>query len=143
VSEPIEPNHLKLKVLVAEDNPLNQRFIKRLLEKWGSEVTIVGRGNEVVRTAAAEKFDLILMDIQLPEVDGFELARKIREIEKQAGGRTPIIATTGNSKKGNQERCLNAGMDAYLPKPISPQVLKETIFSLVGSEKGGSARRDK
>jgi CheY-like chemotaxis protein len=132
---------LNLKVLVAEDKTVNQRLIKRLLDKFGIEATIAGSGEEAVQAAAADKFDVILMDIQMPKVDGFEAARRIREAEGRSGFHTPIIATTGHSNKGYEERCRKEGMEAFVPKPISPQTLIETILSLIEGGKGGKQQR--
>jgi PAS domain S-box-containing protein len=122
---------LDLNVLVAEDTLFNQQFIKRLLGKWGIDAKIVGNGKEAVKASMTEDFDFIFMDVQMPEMDGFEATRTIREREQQAGKHTPIIAMTAHAMKGDRERCLEAGMDAYVPKPISSKRLLETIQGLL------------
>jgi PAS domain S-box-containing protein len=120
-----------LKILVAEDTGFNQKFIRRLLEKRGHRATIVTNGNEAVSSFSAGTYDLILMDVQMPEMDGFEATAKIRDIEKGRGGHIPIIALTAHAIKGDRERCLAAGMDGYVPKPISPDALFDAISALV------------
>jgi two-component system sensor histidine kinase/response regulator len=112
-----------LRVLVAEDNPVNQRLISRLLEKRGHRVTLANNGREAVNAAEKGGVDLILMDVQMPEVDGFEATEKIRAREKSSGAHLPIVALTAHAMKGDRERCLARGMDDYLTKPIQPQEL--------------------
>ena len=116
-----------LQVLVAEDNLVNQKLALRMLEKRGHVVTVVANGKEAV--AAFEKgfFDLILMDIQMPEMDGFAATAAIRALEKKSGRRTPIIALTAHALKGYKEQCLAAGMDGYCAKPLKA----EELFALM------------
>jgi len=120
-----------LKILVAEDTPFNQKFITRLLGRWGHTAIIVGDGRKAVTAATEDLYDLILMDVQMPEMDGFEATAKIRELEDQKGTHTPIIAMTAHAMKGDRERCLDAGMDDYVPKPISSEALLNAIKTLV------------
>ncbi|MBN1662410.1 MAG: response regulator, partial [Deltaproteobacteria bacterium] len=120
-----------LHILVAEDTPFNQKFIQRLLTRWGLKATIVGNGIQAVKAAARQSFDIILMDVQMPEMDGFEAAVAIRKLESRTGRHTPIIAMTAHAMKGDRERCLAAGMDDYLPKPISSDALQNMIAELV------------
>ena len=130
--EPVTTSHeTPLKILVAEDTPFNQKFITRLLSRWGHQALIVENGKKAVATYAEERFDLILMDVQMPEMDGFEATAKIRAIEKEKGLHTPIIAMTAHAMKGDRERCLDAGMDEYVSKPISSKLLFKTIKKLV------------
>ena len=110
-----------LRVLLAEDNPVNQRLVVKLLEKRGHQVTVAANGRDAVAEAGKKAFDLILMDVQMPEMDGFEATALLREREKQTGTRVPVIALTAHALKGDRERCLEAGMDGYLTKPIRPQ----------------------
>jgi signal transduction histidine kinase/DNA-binding response OmpR family regulator len=127
-----------LRVLLAEDNAINQLLAARLLEKHGHEVRVVRSGREALAAlheSLGNPFDLILMDVQMPDVDGFEATATIREAEKQSGGHIPIIAMTAHAMKGDRERCLAAGMDAYVPKPITPQSLFEAIETVVGSSR--------
>jgi len=112
------PAALGLKVLVAEDNEVNMRILQRYLGILGCEFVAVTTGVGVRPAWEAQKFDLILMDVQMPEMDGFEATRSIREAERFGGGHTPIIALTAHAQAGDRERCLAAGMDDYLAKPI-------------------------
>jgi CheY-like chemotaxis protein/HPt (histidine-containing phosphotransfer) domain-containing protein len=115
---PPPPAPHALRVLVAEDNPVNQMVISRLLERDGHSVVMANHGGEAVEAYEREPFDLILMDVQMPEVDGFEATRMIRERQAAVGRTTPIVAMTAHAMKGDRERCLETGMDDYLPKPI-------------------------
>ena len=116
-----------LRVLLAEDNGVNQRLATRLLEKRGHRVMVAANGREALEALAKETFDLVLMDVQMPEMDGFEATAAIRETEKKDGGRLQIIALTAHAMKGDRERCLTAGMDGYLSKPIRAQELDEIL----------------
>ncbi|MEJ2095916.1 MAG: response regulator [Deltaproteobacteria bacterium] len=120
-----------LRILVAEDTVFNQKFIRRLLERWAFNATIVKNGSEAVAAFSSQSYDLILMDVQMPEMDGFEATAAIRDAEALQGGHIPIIAMTAHAMKGDRERCLEAGMDDYVPKPISPDALLNTIRALV------------
>ncbi len=128
------PPSVRLNVLLAEDNPVNQQLARRLLEKWGHSVTVAKNGREALTLVAHETFDVVLMDVQMPEMDGLEATAAIREKEEKTGDRLPIIAMTAHAMKGDAERCLAAGMDAYVPKPIQPQQL------LIAIEKVRSVR---
>jgi two-component system sensor histidine kinase/response regulator len=127
-SEPFEPSHLprSLKVLLAEDNRVNQLLVTRLLEKRGHTVTVVGDGAAAVRTVREQSYALILMDVQMPEMDGLEATGEIRN----QGLTLPIIALTAHAMEGDRERCLGAGMDGYLTKPIAIEDLERTLNSI-------------
>jgi PAS domain S-box-containing protein len=125
-----------LRVLVAEDNAVNQRLAMRLLEKRGHRVTVSGNGREAVEALANQTFDLVLMDVQMPEMDGFEATAAIREKEKHHGTHVPIIALTAHAMKGDRERCLAAGMDGYLSKPIRSQDLDEILETYLARRTG-------
>jgi signal transduction histidine kinase/ligand-binding sensor domain-containing protein/CheY-like chemotaxis protein len=126
-----DPAENGLRVLVAEDNLVNQRLIARLLQKWGHEVTIVASGEQAVEAAAASPFDLVLMDVQMPGMDGFEATTVIRGREAATGQeRLPIVAITAHAMKGDRERCLEAGMDGYVSKPVEPSDLRRTIAAV-------------
>ena len=116
-----------LHVLLAEDNAVNQRLAVRLLEKRGHSVAVASNGREALVALEKEKFDLIFMDVQMPEMDGLEATVAIREKEKSTGVHLPIIALTAHAMKGDREQCLTAGMDGYLTKPIRPQELDEIL----------------
>jgi two-component system, sensor histidine kinase and response regulator len=116
-----------LHVLLAEDNLVNQKLAARLLQKRGHRVTVVGTGREVLAHLENGSYDLVLMDVQMPDMDGFETTAAIRAKEKETGGHLPIVAMTAYAMKGDRERCLAAGMDRYVSKPIRAQELFETI----------------
>src|SRR5437868_3210695 len=122
----------RLRVLLAEDNPVNQRFARTILENAGHEVTVAHNGREALARTQAERFDVILMDVQMPEMDGLEATKAIRGLETGRGGRVPIVGVTAHAMKGDRERCLGAGMDGYLPKPIRPAALFAAIEAAVG-----------
>jgi signal transduction histidine kinase/CheY-like chemotaxis protein/streptogramin lyase len=116
-----------LRILLAEDNPVNQRLAMRLLERRGHHVNLASSGREAIDWLERESFDLILMDLQMPDMDGLEATAMIREREKQSGGRTPIVALTAYTMKGDRERCLEAGMDNYINKPIDAVKFLEIV----------------
>jgi CheY-like chemotaxis protein len=116
-----------LSVLVAEDNTVNQMVMQRLLHKRGHRVVIAGSGKAALDALEAQRFDLILMDVQMPELDGLEATREIRRREEGQPQRTPIVALTAHAMSGDRERCLAAGMDGYMTKPVNPGELDETL----------------
>ncbi len=120
-----------LHVLLAEDNLVNQRLAVRLLEKAGHTAVIAGNGREALAALERERFDVVLMDVEMPEMGGFEATGLIRAKEKAKGGRIPIIAMTAHALKGDRERCLAAGMDDYVAKPIHAEELRRVINALV------------
>jgi CheY-like chemotaxis protein len=118
---------LGLKVLIAEDNLVNAIVAKGRLEIWGCEYVEVVTGVEAVAAFEREHFDLILMDVSMPEMDGFQATLRIRELEKTRGIRVPVIAMTAHAGQGDRERCLISGMDDYLPKPINQEEMLTKI----------------
>ncbi|MDP8983410.1 MAG: response regulator [Acidobacteriota bacterium] len=116
-----------LRVLVAEDNPVNQKLTLTLLQKRGHSVVVANNGLQALQALESAEFDLILMDVQMPEMSGLEATAEIRRIEKVTGGHIPIIALTAHAIKGDVEKCIEAGMDDYLSKPIHIQDLLEKI----------------
>ena len=120
----------RLRVLVAEDNAVNQLVAVGMLERAGHRAVVAGNGREALALLERESFDLVLMDVQMPELDGFETTAAIREREKASGGHLPIVALTAHAMKGDAERCLAAGMDAYLTKPLEMAQLRGVLASL-------------
>jgi CheY-like chemotaxis protein len=119
-----------LHVLLAEDNPVNQRVAIRMLQKQGHRVVAASNGKEALAALRREPFDLVLMDVQMPEMGGFEATAIIRAQEIETGSRLPIIAMTAHAMKGDRERCLEAGMDGYLAKPVQALELQKAIEAL-------------
>jgi CheY-like chemotaxis protein len=128
-----ETGRRRLRLLLAEDNAVNQRLAVSLLEKRGHEVVVAGNGREAVAALDGLPFDAILMDVQMPEMDGFEATAAIRTREAATGAHTPIIAMTAHALKGDRERCQASGMDAYVSKPLRPQELFEVLEGLVSA----------
>jgi signal transduction histidine kinase/DNA-binding response OmpR family regulator len=123
-----------LRVLVAEDNPVNRKLAASILQRAGHEAILVANGKEAVDAVTRERFDVVLMDVQMPVMGGFEATRLIRELEASSGRRrTPIIAVTAHAMKGDREDCFAAGMDGFAPKPIQSAKLLEMLDRL-GSE---------
>jgi len=116
-----------LRILLVEDNIVNQRLALRLLEKQGHTVSIAGDGKEALARLEHETFDLALMDIQMPVMNGFEVTATIRNRERQTNAHMPIVAMTAYAMKGDREHCLESGMDAYVSKPIRPKELFDVI----------------
>jgi len=118
-------------ILLVEDSAINQKLAVALLQKVGHKVSVAGNGVEALDALASQYFDLVLMDVQMPEMDGLEATRIIRQRERETGAHIPIVALTAHALQGDRERCLAAGMDAHVPKPIRAQQLLEAIESLV------------
>jgi CheY-like chemotaxis protein len=128
------PSRLRpLRVLLAEDSLLNQKLALAVLRKHGHEVVVANHGREALATLESQDFDLILMDVQMPEMDGLEATRTIRTRERRTGDHIPIIAMTAHALKGDRERCLEAGMDEYVAKPIHAEELFRAIAGVVGA----------
>lgn len=121
----------RLRVLIAEDNPVNQAVVVGILQERGHVITLANNGREALDYYHRERPDVILMDVQMPELDGIAATRQIRETEEALGTHTPIIAMTAFAMSGDSVRCLSAGMDAYLAKPFAKELLLNTIESLV------------
>jgi len=118
-----------LRVLVADDNPINQRLTARLLERRGHLVEVADSGVAALAALDRSRFDVIVMDVRMPEMDGLQTTKAIRAREREEGGHVPIIALTADAMKGDRERCLVAGMDSYLTKPIRPEELLREVES--------------
>jgi signal transduction histidine kinase/CheY-like chemotaxis protein len=124
----VTPGAASLSILLAEDNPVNQRVAQRMLEKLGHSVVVASNGREAVDALEGARFDAVLMDMQMPEMDGLQATGAIRTREIMQGlARIPVIALTANAMKGDREKCLMAGMDAYLSKPIKSAELKDAL----------------
>jgi len=144
-----------LRVLLAEDNPVNQEVALRLLERRGHSVIVAENGRQALTAIERHKFDLVLMDVQMPEMGGLEATQLIREKEKSTGEHLPILAMTAHAMQGDRERCIAAGMDGYLAKPIDPKSFLQTVEGVsqraaqsettpkeaVGREEGGDGHR--
>jgi two-component system sensor histidine kinase/response regulator len=125
-----------LHILVAEDNLINSRLTTRLLSKQGHSAVVVGNGRDVLRALEGESFDLVLMDVQMPDMDGFEATGAIREQERHTQKHLPIIAMTAHAMSGDRERCLEAGMDAYVTKPVDAKKLWAAIANATSNVTG-------
>ncbi|NND98033.1 MAG: PAS domain-containing protein [Pirellulaceae bacterium] len=121
----------KLKILLAEDNLVNQKLAVGLLSQFGHDVMIANNGEEAVDALGKDSYDVVLMDVQMPIMDGIEATRTIRKAEETTGQHVPIIAMTANAMKGDREQCLEAGMDDYVPKPIRRELLFEALAGLL------------
>jgi len=121
-----------LAILLVEDNRVNQLVATRMLEKMGHSITVAGNGQIALSLLAKQDFELVLMDVQMPEMDGLTATGKIRENEKSTGRHLPIIAMTAHAMKGDRERCMEAGMDGYVSKPISGALLEAAIAEVAG-----------
>ena len=131
-----------LSVLLAEDNLVNQRLAVRLLEKRGHRVVVAGTGLEALKALEKESFDLVLMDVQMPEMDGLEATAAIREKEKSTGGHQAVVALTAHAMKGDREKCLAGGMDGYLTKPIRPNELDQLLENYVARHAEGRSVKE-
>ncbi len=131
----IQEARRRFDVLLAEDNPVNQMLATRMLEKRGHTVQIAATGRAALEAVRNKRFDLVLMDVQMPEMDGIAATRAIRRDEQDRGGHIPIVAMTARVMEGDREACLAAGMDAYLPKPIKMETLFSVIDRVVAAEK--------
>jgi two-component system, sensor histidine kinase and response regulator len=123
----------RLRVLLAEDNAINRELVVRLLSKRGHSVVVASNGRQAVAALEKENFDAVLMDVQMPEMDGFEATAAIRQKEKPTGKHVPIIALTAHAMKGDRERCLAGGMDGYVSKPVQPEELIKAVEGLGGN----------
>jgi CheY-like chemotaxis protein len=132
----LHESHPKLRVLLAEDNAVNRKVAVRLLEKQGHAVTVANDGREAVAAVEGGAFDVVLMDVQMPNMSGLDAAAAIRALEGGTGRHVPIVAMTAHALKGDQERCLDAGMDGYVTKPIQTDRLMEAIVRVTAARHG-------
>jgi PAS domain S-box-containing protein len=129
---PAAPRRRALRLLVAEDNPVNQAFLLRLLERQGHRALLAADGRQALAALEREPFDAVLLDLQMPEVDGLEVAARLRAREAARGGHLPVLAMTAHAMEEDRLRCLRAGMDAYLTKPLDPRQLWEALDAVTG-----------
>jgi len=122
-----------LNILVAEDIPANQKVVREILTKRGHDVTIANNGREAIELYEHGRFDLVLMDVQMPILDGLRAVKTIRDLEKRTGKHTPVVATTAHALREDREACLAAGMDACLSKPLDAQLLLRKVEQLADS----------
>jgi CheY-like chemotaxis protein len=134
IAEPVKPTSealstqvTPLRILVAEDNEVNRILVERILQRQGHAVTTVTNGRLALDQLRQERFDAVLMDVHMPEMDGLAATRALRDLEKALGRHTPVIALTALAVKGDGEACLGAGMDAYLTKPLNATQLTQTL----------------
>ncbi|MGH7136589.1 MAG: response regulator, partial [Pirellulales bacterium] len=127
------PPRRTLRLLLAEDNPVNQKFVTHVLAKRGHEVQVASNGRVALDALETSEFDLVLMDVQMPEMGGFEATAEIRRRERATGGHMPVIAMTAHAMKGDRERCLESGMDDYISKPIQASRLCELVEKTAGA----------
>ena len=127
----LAPTTGRLRILLAEDNAVNRKVAVRLLEKQGHSVAVACDGREAVDALARERFDLALLDVQMPELDGFEVAAAVRAREEGTGRRLPLVAVTAHAMQGDRERCLDAGMDGYVSKPIQMEQLTQVMADVL------------
>jgi CheY-like chemotaxis protein len=129
----------RLRILLAEDNPVNQALMLRLVEKLGHSPVLAGNGREALALWQKETFDLLFMDVQMPELDGLAATAEIRRREQGTGAHLPIVAMTAHALKGDRERCLAAGMDGYVSKPVNFELVQQEIERLCGAPAPRSA----
>jgi CheY-like chemotaxis protein len=126
------PTERPLRILLVEDNPVNQKVAEFMLARHGHKVVTAANGRIALQLLEQQAFDLALMDVQMPEMDGLETTAQIRAREQTCGGHLPILALTANAMVGDREKCLQAGMDGYLTKPVQGHVLIAAVEQMVG-----------
>ena len=137
----VQKHSVSLNVLLAEDSLVNQKLAMALLAKWGHQVTVAGNGREAVECFGTGGFDVILMDVQMPEMDGLQATKTIRLRERESSEHIPIIAMTAHAMKGDEERCLAAGMDAYISKPIRAPLLFQKLAEICETRDSGDDQK--
>ena len=125
-------------VLVVEDSPVNRLVAVHMLERCGFRAHVVNDGREALQALSTQRYDAVLMDCQMPDIDGYEATRELRRRESD-GRRTPVIAMTAHAMTGDRERCVEAGMDDFIAKPVRSQTLDEVLHRWIGSTGDGGA----
>lgn len=138
-----ESGQRQLRILLVEDNIVNQRVAAGMLEKRGHRVVVTSNGKEAIHALACQEFDLVFMDVQMPVMDGLAATETIRDQERGTGRHVPIAAMTAHAMKGDRDRCIRAGMDDYIPKPVDPGVLNAVIERLCPVEKPEEEAKEK
>ncbi|MCW3059754.1 MAG: domain S-box [Capsulimonas sp.] len=126
-ARPAEMGDLGLRILLAEDNAVNRKLALRLLEKWGCQADAVGDGAEALRAISRREYDIVLMDVQMPGMDGLEAVSRLRRREQETGAHLTVIAMTAHTMQGDREHCLSSGMDDYIGKPVKPEELHASL----------------
>jgi CheY-like chemotaxis protein len=126
-----------VRILLAEDNPVNQKLATILLRKRGYRVTVVDNGRQALDSIASGEYDLVLMDVQMPEMSGVDATRELRRREAASQSHLPVIAMTAHAMKGDAEKFLEVGMDDYVSKPVEPHLLYACIDRVLGKEYAG------
>ena len=137
----LSPSARNLNILLAEDNVINQKIATRVLQNWGHKIEVAGNGKEVLAKMEQHRFDLVLMDIQMPEMDGFEADQGDPPARNGSRGHVPIVAITAHAMQGDQRRCLQAGMDGYVSKPLNLKELFNSIEKATHEPAGGTESR--
>jgi len=137
----IDPDRAALAILVVEDDSISRALVSTVLRQNGHSVVTAANGVEALEQVERRRFDAILMDVQMPQMDGFEATDRIRRRESQSGGRVPIIALTAHAMKGDRERCLESGMDDYISKPVDMDQLLAMLEKMAPSRSSGSVPR--
>jgi CheY-like chemotaxis protein len=128
-----------LRILLAEDSVVNQKLAIGLLHKYGHEVTVANNGIEAVEQWSSGAYDVVLMDIEMPQMNGIQATAELRARERTTGRHVPIVAMTAHALQGDEQRCLDAGMDAYVSKPIRTQHLFETLAAVIATQEKNAA----
>jgi CheY-like chemotaxis protein len=139
----VAPSRLRagLRLLLVEDNAINQLVASEMLRRQGYLVDVAANGREALAALERQTFEVVLMDVQMPEMDGFETTAALRDRESRTGAHTPVIALTAHAMKGDRERCLQAGMDGYVSKPIRADDLNRELDTILPHALGGAAIR--